>query len=113
MALSTADMIQALLGVKTFQRTNPVTATVGVAAELIARGSPQRAFLLVINLSANTIYIAPDNQAAVTRGIRLAPNGGSASLIWDRDLELVTQPWFGIATGAGSALYVLESIIGG
>ena len=112
MALSVAGMIQALLGVNTYQVTDRETATVGLTAVRVARGNPQRAFLLIVNLSANTIYVSPDNRPSAAHGIILTPNGGSVSVIWDRDLELTTAEWFAIAGGAASAIMVLESIIG-
>ncbi len=111
MALSVTDMIQALLGVKTYQVINPVTASVGVAQTLIARGKPQRAFLLIVNLSANVVYVSPDNLVSATHGIRLAPGGGTVSMIWDRDLELVALPWSALASAAASDIFVLESVI--
>lgn len=112
MALSVAQMIQALLGVNTFSRNNPVTASVGAAAALVARGAPQRAFLLIVNLSVNSVYVGPFADVAAAKGILLQPNGGSVSLIWDRDLELVTQPWYAIAPAGASAILVVESVIG-
>lgn len=108
---TTAEMIEALLGVNTFKRVNHITNQIGVAAEQIAIGSPQRASLLFVNLSANVMYVSPDQEAAATHGIRLAPNGGTVAMIWDRDLELVTEEWWGIAGGANSDIFVLESII--
>jgi len=111
MALALTDMLEALFGVRSYPRENPVTATVGAAAERILSLNPQRVSFQVINLSANSLYIGLSNAVAATEGIYIAPNGGSVSLIWDRDFELVSHDWWAIAGGAGSAVYVLENII--
>jgi hypothetical protein len=31
-------------------------------------------------------------------------------MVWDEDFELVSQPWYGIATGAASAVFIMEVI---
>lgn len=108
--LNLSDMIDALFGVKTFYRINPVIDEVDATVTQILAGDPRRLFLLIMNLSGNAIYIAPDNQVATTRGIYLAPTGGSISLIWDRDMELVSQPWFGISTAANQDIFVIETL---
>lgn len=102
------EMLKSLYGARTTINENPDNVTMGVAALRIAGNNPMRLGLIVMNLSANSVYIAPSNQVAATRGIWLAPNGGQASLVWDRDMELCTREWWGIATAAGSTIYVIE-----
>jgi hypothetical protein len=103
-------MIEALFGARTTHRENPVTNSVGVAATQILQANPMRVGLVLFNLSGNGVYIAPNNAVSLTRGIYLAPNGGGASLVWDRDFELLAQEWWAIATAAASTVYILEIV---
>lgn len=111
MAIALDTMLQALFGIKTFPRENPITATVGIAAERILASNPQRVSFQVVNLSANNLYVGLSYTVAATEGIFIAPNGGIISLIWDRDFELCSHEWWAIAGGAASAVYVLENVI--
>ena len=116
MSLALHEILESLYGVRTYPRENHTlpAAQVGAAAVRIAANNPMRATLLVLNLSANTIYLgltADVNVPPAPQGILLAPNGGSVLFQWDRDFELVTDEWWAIATGAASAVYVLENIL--
>ena len=102
------DLLEAMYGVKTRVRQNPKTDTVGVSAVKIADSNPNRLTLLINNVSSNAIYITPDNQPSATRGIYVAPGGGSVVMQWDRDFSLVSQEWYAIAAAANSEIYVLE-----
>lgn len=111
MSLALHEILESLYGVRTYPKENLQTTSVGVAAERIAINNPMRASLLVINMSANTIYLALTPNVSATQGIILAPNGGSVLFQWDRDFELVTEEWWALATGAASAIYTLENIL--
>ncbi len=111
MALALHTMLEALFGITSFPRENPLVDEIGVAAVRFLANNPQRVSFQIVNLSANALYIATTNEVAATRGIMLGANGGIASLIWDRDFELVSHEWWGLAAGANSAVYVLENII--
>jgi len=104
-------MLEALFGVRSYPRENPITATVGAAAERILANNPQRVSFQVANLSANALYIGLSNTVNATEGIYVAPNGGLISLIWDRDFELCSHEWWALAGGPASAIYVLENLI--
>lgn len=104
------QMVEALFGVKTYPRENPETNSVGTDAVRILQENPRRLSFQVVNLSANSLYIAPTNQVSSTRGIFLAANGGIVSLIWDRDFELCSHEWYAVASGAASDIYVLENV---
>lgn len=103
--------IKSLFGFTTHYTENPLVNEVGVAATQIMRSNPQRVGLVVVNLSGNVMYIAPNNQVTAASGIYLAPNGGSASMVWDRDFEMCSMPWYAIAGAANSDVYVLEYIM--
>lgn len=105
-----ADLLRDRLQVKTRPIVNPLVAVVGLAAIPVALNHPDRVAITFVNLSANIIYISPLPAPAAAAGIRLDPNGGWRSLIWDEDFELVSSPWWAIATGAASAFFSLEMI---
>lgn len=111
MALSLHDMLVNLFGIGTYERVNPVTDASAAAAAVVAHANPMRAMLLIVNLSANNVYIAPDNQVAADHGIYIAPNGGSVLLQWDRDFELCAREWWIISPAGASDIFVIENIL--
>ena len=96
--------------IKTHSLVNPLVAAVGVDAIPIALNHPDRVGMVIVNLSVNILYISPLPTVAAAAGIRIAPNGGAVSMTWDVDFELVSHDWYGIATGAGSAVFISEII---
>jgi hypothetical protein len=101
-------LLNKMFGVHTSVRISAVPNQIGVATVSIARQNPNRIGMVISNLSANTVYIAPDNSVSPTHGIRLGPSGGTITLLWFEDFELCGYEWFGQASGAGSDLYVQE-----
>lgn len=110
MSIQLSDLLQNLYGIKTFPQTNKKVDTVQDSITQIMSANPNRVSFLIVNLSANNMYISPSNDVSSTKGIYIAPNGGSISVQWDRDFELVSQPFFGIAGGADSDVFILENI---
>tara|TARA_R110000824_G_scaffold89382_3_gene219187 strand:- start:2625 stop:3002 length:378 start_codon:yes stop_codon:yes gene_type:complete len=84
------------------------SVTVGTAVSTISGANPDRLGLLLLNLSSNTIYVSIDNSVSATNGIRLGANGGSVALNVTDDGMIQTRTWYGLATGAGSSMYILE-----
>lgn len=103
-------MIRNLFGVYTIHGINPLTETVDIAVTRILQMNPARLGFIFVNLSLNDIYISPDNTVSATRGIYIAPSGGSFSVIWDKDFELCSMNWYATAAIDASAVYVLEII---
>jgi hypothetical protein len=108
---SLADLIERQFSIRTTSRINPVADEVDIAVTQVLASNPKRVGLLILNLSANTIYIAPDENVSAARGILLAANGGSVSMKWDHDFEVVSLPWYGSATANNSDVFVLEEVI--
>lgn len=102
--------IEREIGVPTEPRVNPATGSVGTSVVLIAGNNPNRFALLIINLGSAAVYIAPDNAVATTRGVRLAPSGGSISFNWREDFHIVGWQWFAIADAAAQNILVLEVV---
>ena len=109
-AVALHDMLEALFGARTMFRENPENVSMGLTALRVLSSNPMRVGFVAYNLSGNGVYLAPSNLVSSSRGIYLAPNGGGVSLVWDRDFELCSAEWWGIATAAASTIYVLELI---
>jgi len=105
-----SDLLKQRFGIQTRNVENPLVAAVGVAAIPILLNEPDRVGFIVINLSANVLYISPLPTVAAAAGIRIDANGGWRSFAWDEDFELCSHDWYGIATGAGSAIFITENI---
>lgn len=82
--------------------------TVGTSAEELLGGDPERVQVIVVNLSANIVYLGFRSDTSSSKGIRLNANGGSLSMAVDDDGILTTRQLFALASGAGSQLYVLS-----
>jgi hypothetical protein len=102
------DLIEARLGVSTEARSTAVGRTIGTSVEAILRNEPDRLAAIIVNLSTNGVWIAPDRAVSTTRGIRLSAAGGSHAMIWDEDFDLLGWEWFAVSDGAASEIFVLE-----
>lgn len=106
------DTIETLLartfGVKVIARPSAAGLTVGVASAQVLRQNPNRVGFTFINLSPNTIYLAPGAPASSTYGISVGANGGAVSVVWYEDFVLCGYDWQALATAAGSAYLVVE-----
>lgn len=108
---SIQDMLSERYGVRVTSNEAPAGTTVGVAVGLVLPNNPRRLAFVLVNMSANAIYVSPDADCAATHGIVLVPNGGTLALNYREDLILPSLNWYAIAAGAGSALYWLEAVI--
>lgn len=81
--------------------------SIGVTASRIFGNDPERVFVLLVNLSNNTIYVAFDSGVAAARGIVLASNGGNYQVNAEEDGTLPIREMFAVSTGASSNLYVV------
>ena len=81
--------------------------SVGVAQSRILRNDPERVFVLLVNLSVNTIFVGYDEQVSSGRGILLGSNGGTYQVDVEEDFTLPINSMFALATGAASNLFVV------
>lgn len=109
---SVYDLLRREYGVEVEGQSDPVTATVGTSAVAIAKNDPRRVALVVVNLSANTIYLRPLGTPSSSSGIVLTPSGGIMALNWREDLHLPSLEWQAVASGAASAILVLSVLVG-
>jgi len=81
------------------------TATVGTGSGEAVPADDYRSYLLLINDSANTIYLKFAEAAATNEGIRLDANGGSYEISAPNG-NLDTRAINAIATGSSSTLLI-------
>lgn len=105
------DLVSDYFGVRVEDREFPDALDADIAVKVLAKRSPRRVALLVVNLSANVVVIAPFPGVTTTRGIRLDSNGGNASFNVRDDFLLPTREWSVCADVDNSELYVLETLI--
>lgn len=108
---SVYDLISKQYGAKVSVEDPTTNLSIGTTDLIIAQNNPRRIALVVVNLSANTLYLKPKAPATTTNGIILIANGGSMSLNFLEDLHLPAQEWHAIASGAASAIYVTSVVL--
>lgn len=111
MVQSVYDLIRERFGGNVSVQEDAEVTQVGVASALLLRANPQRAALLIINTSSNSIFIRPREAATTAQGIQLGANGGNAVFTWEEDFALPTLEWHAIAGGANSDIFVLSVIL--
>lgn len=104
------DLVKTKFGVDTSVNINPLVSSVGTTAVEILPNNPNRLAAIIVNLSANSLYVLPDTAPTSTRGIQLVANGGALTLLWDEEFDLTGWSWFAIASGAASSILVLEVV---
>lgn len=106
------ETLQTLLtrqfGVKTRTRATAPGFQVGTSIVQVLRQNPNRLAAVIINLSANAVYVSPDGITSATHGISLSPSGGALTLLWNEDFDMVGYEWNAIAAVAASDVFVLE-----
>ncbi|MBA7574681.1 hypothetical protein ES708_16493 [subsurface metagenome] len=100
-----ADLLMERFKVKTRAVRDPLgVSPIGAAAALILNNNPNRLGFVIMNLSAATVYIdltqAVSAAVGLEVGLRLDPNGGFVTMIWDEDFQMVAWAWWSAATAA-------------
>lgn len=83
--------------------------TIGTTPVLIRGNDIERVSLLVQNTGATVFYIGPSAGVSATRGIRLGPTGGLASMDVYEDSILPAVSWYAVSSAGGGTLYVLST----
>lgn len=108
--LDLAGLLLERFKVKTRAIENPLVTSVGTTATLALANNPNRLAWILVNLSANIIYIALSNLVSPSYGIYLDPNGGVASMVWDEDFQATGWAIWAIAPAGASAVYSMEVV---
>ena len=96
---------------KTRAVENPVATSIGATAALLFNNNPNRLAWVLVNLSANALYIGLTPQVSATNGIYISPNGGWRSMIWDEDFQMTGWGIWGVAPAGASNCYSIEVVV--
>jgi len=108
---SVYELLSNTYGVTLMIEDNPEVSQVGTTDVVILKNNPRRIGLVIINLSANAIYVRPQMTASATAGIGLVAGGGSLSMNCIEDFHLPSLEWHAVASAAGSAIYTVGIVI--
>lgn len=109
--MNVAELIEKRFGMVTRAAENPLVNECMVARTRILPNNPNRLAWIILNLSANNVYIALDIGVGADHGILLTPNGGSATMIYEEDFEATCWEVFGVAAADNSDIFALETVI--
>ena len=110
MGTTNAELLKATFGIETTERVNELVTQCETTLTRLTTNNPNRLSLTFINSGASNIFLSFHTGVAVGVGIRLGANGSSVALTWDRDMSLVTREFYGIASGAASAMEIIEVV---
>ena len=108
---SVYELLANTYGVTLMIEDNPEVSQVDTTDVVILKNNPRRIGMVVINLSANSVYIRPQMTASANAGIALVASGGSVSMNCIEDFHLPSLEWHAVASGAGSAIYTVGIVI--
>jgi hypothetical protein len=108
--LALAEYCEKRFGRKVKVNINPIVSSIGTSSTRVLYNNPDRLAWIIVNLSANEVYIGWNTGVSSTSGIRLDANGGNVVCLADEDLELVGYEVYAVATGANSNIFVLEVV---
>lgn len=85
-------------------------ANVDVESSVVAENNPNRVFLLLVNVYGPQATIGFDSLSAHLSGIPVSANGGSLSLSYEEDGEVVGYDVWASSAG-GTGLVVVEVVV--
>lgn len=103
-----ADYCERRFGQRTRATFNPVVAACAATATVLLRNNPDRLAAIIVNMGANAMYLAWDQDVGITHGIYVAAGGGAVNLIADEDGELVGYELLGAAPAGAVDILVVE-----
>lgn len=109
--LSTADLVAHEFGVRGLLDRHISTPNVQQFATQILQPNPQRVLYLVSNPTPTDVWLAENDQVAVTFGYRLGATGGLLTRKWRDDLTSVSDELWGVGAGNTAQIYVVEWIL--
>ena len=111
MNYNTADLINAVYGIRTTTLQNQLTNSVGTTPTKILKRNPCRTSILITNLGTTDIIVNNTPEVSLTRGIPVEAGGGSMVLQFDSDFHMVTDEYYAISSVLNSSILVFEQVI--
>jgi len=95
-----AEVIESEFGFKFQAEFTPYAEALAAATiEQLLRANPDRVRWTIFNLGTDVVYLSHDAAPSSTNGYYLDKNGGSISMSWNEDGELVGYPIYAISVG--------------
>ncbi len=101
------DLLLTQFKVKTRANINPEISTLTGGVDKVLSNNPNRLAWIIINLGDDATYLSFERDPSSTKAIILSGGGGSASMLWNEDFDLVGYELFGKGT-QNQTLYVIE-----
>ncbi len=101
-------LISQRFGIPTRPVINRLVSDADSAAKECLPNNPNRVAFVVVNFSANNVWILPRGDVSSTQGIPVPANGGTVVSLWDEDFHLTGMSWHCIASADDSAIMTLE-----
>lgn len=105
-----SQLIQERFGVTTRTDINPQTDSIGTSVTELLRQDPQRLGFTIQNNSSNILYVLPDRGVSATKGIRLGASGGSVSVSYDTDFDVVGEAWYGLGSASSTTMTIIAYV---
>jgi len=109
--MTAQEVLDRRWGVRTRPITNRLVSNLGTSVTKVIPNDPDRLAWLIVNLSANTVYLGLSRDVSSSKSILLQASGGSAGMVLDEDFNTVTYEVWGVASGASSAIYTIEVVM--
>lgn len=104
------DLIRTHLGIQTFADVNKYVSSIETVKHRIVKSNHDRIGLVVVNNGASNVRILNSNAVTIENGLYVGPSGGTVTFDWYKDMSLISEEWWGIASGAASAVTIIELI---
>jgi hypothetical protein len=93
------------MGIVSSSANAPLSVSIGAADAVLLASNLNRKGVVIVNDSANIVYLSFGATALINKGIRLNANGGSFTM---QSMTFTTAEIRAIASGAGSNICVQE-----
>lgn len=110
MSVTLKELLNDMFGIQTFEQINKTTSDIDSTVKTILKANPNRVSFVIFNLGTAAAYISIENDVSSSKGMYIAPNGGSITVQWDRDFSLPAREWFGISSLDNQSVLILENI---
>lgn len=95
-------------GVDTRYNPSPLINTVDATALQVWSNNPDRLELVIVNLSANVLYVNIGPQVSSTNAWRCGANGGAVVFTAEEDGALVGYPFWVVGSAPGTDFFSAE-----
>lgn len=109
--VSLHGLVDKQFGVRTRAAENRGIIAITTTPAIVLRNDSARLAFTIINLGQSDVFIRPNTDPSATVGIRIGPNGGTASFQFDEDYNSVGLEWRAVTAAGTSTLYTLEILI--